>query len=124
MFKFSWLRLSTLCIVLRDCLLQRTQFRVYLEKKVRVATYFKIHRMNKKKFTMFFEFCPSIQLVCFSLVVKFVSVKHCIQDSPHKSEFTKKRSNSVSNLVSAPIPFNTAVVCLNKECLSFEIHAK
>lgn len=43
--QIQWLRLS----LYRDCLLQGTQLQlqVYLEKKIRVGTYFKIDKVNK-----------------------------------------------------------------------------
>lgn len=114
-----WLRLSTLGIALRDCILQRTQFQleVYLEKQVRVGTYCEVDKVNKK-ITMFFEFCPTVQQVCFCIMYTRLH--------PCNSEFIKRRNNSVSNLIwlQSPLPFNIAVLSLYKECLSFEIWAK
>lgn len=117
--QIQWLRLSTLGIALSDCLLQRTQFQlqVYLKKKVKVGTYYKTDKVNKKRI-YFFKFCSSILLVCFGIM--YTSLHPC------KSELIKRRNNAVSSLIwlQSPLAFNIAVLSLYKECLSFDIHAK
>lgn len=112
--QIQWLRLSTLGIALK-----RTQFQlqVYLEKRVRIGTYCKIDKVNKKKTTFFwdFPFCTTSMLWY-----------NVYKSSPLQSEFIKRRNNAVSNLIwlQSPLSFNIAVLSLYKGCLSFEIHAK